>query len=197
MASLSILEIYRTLQIENIALLTVSDLRRRFRITQANTAYKTMQRLVAKGLLTRVQEGVYQRSDRPVHDFVLANAMVTPSYVSLESALSRYGILSQAPMIVTSVTARKGRTMETRTKTFEYAHLAPHLFTGYIKEADYVIATPTKALFDAVYLAAKGARSVPVDELDLTAIDKKAFAGYCGAVRAPQLAEYLKAHPII
>ena len=84
MASLSILEIYRTLQIENIALLTVSDLRRRFRITQANTAYKTMQLLVAKGLLTLVQEGVYQRSDRPVHDFVLANAMVTPSYVSLE-----------------------------------------------------------------------------------------------------------------
>lgn len=197
MESLSALEIYRTLRDEGISLLTTIDLRRRFSFRSANTAYKMLQRLVDKGLLTRIQGGVYQVADRPVHDFVLANAMVTPSYVSLESALFRYGILSQAPFIVTSVTVKKGKKIETATKTLDYVHIVQNLFTGFVREQDYLIAIPTKALFDAIYLTAKGLRSLHLDELDLTVIDKKMFYDYCKMVKAPQLAEYLKAHPFL
>lgn len=197
MDSLSALEIYRTLLVEGIALLTTSDMRRRFKITSVNTAYKMLNRLVIKGLLTRIHGGVYQVSDRPVHDFALANAMVAPSYVSLESALSRYGILSQAPFLVTSVTVKKGKNIEMATKTLDYVHIAPNLFMGFVKEQNYLIATPTKALFDTVYLTAKGLRSVHLDELDLTTIDKNMFYDYCKIVKAPQLKEYLKTHPFI
>lgn len=197
MESLSALEIYRTLQEEGIALLTTTDLRRRFRVASVNTAYKMLHRLVRKGLLTRIQGGVYQVSDRPVHDFVVANAIVTPSYVSLESALSRYSILSQFPFVVTSVTAKKRKRVETANKTFEYAHIASHLFSGFVKEDDYLIATPEKALFDMVYLAAKGLRSVDKEELDLAIVDKKQFADYCNRVRAPLFASYLKVHKFV
>lgn len=197
MESLSALEIRRSLQEDGITIFTTADLQRRFRITNINTAYKALQRLTAKGLLTRIRDGVYQVSDRPVHDFVLANTMVTPSYVSLESALSRYGILSQAPLLVASVTARKGRAIETKAKTYTYAHIAAHLFTGFVKEAGYLIASPAKALFDTVYLTAKGVRSLDMDELDMTTVDKQEFFAYCEAAKTPQLREYLKHHPIL
>lgn len=197
MASLLAFKIEKTFRDEGIALVTKNDLRRRFVIRDNNTAYKMLQRLTAKGLLTRIQGGLYQVSDSPVHDFTLANTIVTPSYVSLESALSRYGILSQFPFVITSVTPKKGKKVETTSKTFEYAHLAPDLFSGFIKEDDYLIATPEKALFDMVYLAAKGLRSVSIEELDLAIIEKKQFTGYCNRVHAPLFTRYLKAHKFV
>lgn len=197
MESLSAFKIYRTLREDGITIFTTTDLRRRFGVGSDNTAYKILQRLTIKGLLTRIQGGLYQVTDSPVHDFTLANIIVTPSYVSLESALSRYGILSQFPFVVTSVTPKKGKKVETINKTLEYAHIASHLFSGFVKEHDYLIATPEKALFDMVYLAAKGLRSVVREELDLKIIDKKQFADYCNRVDAPLFAQYIKAHKFI
>lgn len=197
MASLSVLGISRTLREERITFLTKSDLRRRFGVKSDNTAYKILQRMTQKGLLTRLQAGHYQIAETPVHDFTVANTIVPPSYISLESALARYGILQQVPFVVTSVTPKKGRTVEIHTKTFEYTHIAPHLFMGFVKEGDYLIATPEKALFDAVYMTAKGLRSLSVDELELSHLNKKLFGSYCQKARLPQLDEYLKTHTIL
>ncbi len=196
MSSLSLLTIHQKLAAMNIGLLTKIDLQRIFSITNENTTYKLLQRLTHKGVLERVRGGLYVvvGSNTPV--FTIANAAYGPSYVSLETALSLYGILSQIPFIETSVTVKRHYEF-TFHQTFEYVHMSPQLFFGFVKEQSYVIATPEKALVDLLYLASKGLRSAPLDELDYSRLNRSLFRSYCKQIRSASFLNYCRSNKIV
>lgn len=130
-----------------------------------------------KGYLENIIRGVYKLSDFELKDpFLLANFIYSPSYISLETALNYYSIIPDIPFAITSVTIKKTKKFETKNYgVFYYSHLKPELFFGFKsilveKDYSYNIALPEKALFDYLYLKAKGIESLEgfIEELRLS-----------------------------
>jgi len=160
---------------KRISLFSVTDARKIFKVKKENTLYKLLQRLEKSGLIKRIIKGKYLFTLQEVGDFDLANFLVNPSYVSLESALSFYGILSQFPYTITSVTPLKSQKIIYQGKEYEFAHLESKYFFGFVKKDKFLIAIPEKALLDELYFMAKQLRKIHLDDLDLKLIDRKKF----------------------
>ena len=64
-----------------------------------------------RGLVVKLKRGVYMfnRDERKLNpgDFFIANQLCAPSYISLESALSFYGLIPERVADTTSVTTKK------------------------------------------------------------------------------------------
>jgi len=86
----------------------------------------------------------------------LAGVVRSPSYLSLEYALSKYGIIPEAVFAITSITTKSTRSYQSSLTSFYYRNLKTELFTGFTEnnfgKQKIRIATPAKALFDFLYL---------------------------------------------
>ena len=143
------------------------------------TLQTIVHRLVQKNILSPIEKGKFLLVNREPETFLLANLLYAPSYISLESALNFYGILSQFPYEVTSVTEKKPCVKTYGEKDFSYRHLQSALFFGYQKTNGFLIAYPEKCLLDQVYLG----RKLSFEELDFSRLNK------------PQLRRWAKKYP--
>ena len=173
MESSSTTDIIRFLQTEQISLFSLADFGRMFKIDNRQTLYKKLQRLEKKKIVQRLVKGKYSFLLSSVSDFTIANYLYRPSYVSLETALSFYGIITGFPYQITSITIQKAKSFNIDTKEFRFSQISPNLFWGWEKKEDFLIAEPEKALLDYIYFGLKGLRSVDWDELETTGINKK------------------------
>lgn len=86
----------------------------------------------------------------------LASIIYSPSYISLEYALAKYGIIPEAVYSITSISQKSTRDFKSPVTTFIYKSVKKSLYTGYVDttyiNSTYKIATPAKALFDFIYL---------------------------------------------
>ena len=114
-----------------------------------------------KGLIIQLKRGIYvlNKMDRKVNSsrFFLANQLLWPSYVSLESALSYYGLIPEAVADITSVSTKKTSRFTNPVGRFVYQRVKPYAFRGYRSYKDEaglecLIAEPEKALVDFLYL---------------------------------------------
>lgn len=160
------------LNAKKVSAFAITDAKKIFCINNKNTLYKFLQRLEKRNIVERILPGKYIFSLKDIPDFFLANFLNTSSYISLESALSFYGILAQFPYTITSVTVDKPKRIIFREKEYEFSHINPKYFFGFIKRNNFLIASPEKALLDELYFAAKNLRKVDIKELDLSKIDK-------------------------
>jgi len=158
---------------KKVSLFGINDAKKVFAISKDNTVYKLLQRLEKKNIIKRIENGKYLFSFTEVSDFEIANFLFSPSYISLESALSFYGILSQFPYTITSVTSKKSKRVVYEDKEYEFVHIESKYFYGFLKKDRFLIASPEKALIDMLYFMAKKLRSIPMEELDLSKINKK------------------------
>ena len=120
----------------------------------------------------------------------VAMVLRPPAYLSLEYALSKHGILSQAARTLTLATTRRPYTYRTADATYEYHQLHRSLFWGYRQENMVALAEPEKALLDLVYIRhvmtdEMGHRALAslVDDMDLAAITRDRLRRY--AARFP------------
>jgi len=113
------------------------------------------------GLIIRLKRGIYalNKADRKVNSsrFFLANQLLWPSYMSLESALGYYGLIPETVVDVTSVTTKKTSRFTNPIGRFIYQHIKPDAFRGYRSYKDEaglecLIAEPEKAVVDFLYL---------------------------------------------
>lgn len=158
-----------------LKLFTTKTLEDILEVKNETTFFNILKRLLKSEVLSRVERNKYILKGVKTHDFVLANFVYTPSYVSFETALNYYGILSQFPYEIISGTSRKTTQKTIDGKSFVYIHIKKDLFWGYEKKDEFVIALPEKALLDQIYLGAKGLRSLNLDEYDFSLIDPKTF----------------------
>lgn len=184
--------IIKKLTSEGISLFTISDFKKFFGVSKDNTAYKIIERLTEKGILKKLSKKRYLFALKPVDDFQMANFLYQPSYISLESALSFYGILSQFSYQVTSVSPKKTRSFEAQGKEFAYFHIKPALFFGYEKKENFLIALPEKALIDYLYFGSKGLRVLSLEEFDLSIIKKETMAYLLSLTKNKQLENIIK-----
>lgn len=148
---------------------TLQDL---LEIDKTSSFFKVISRLVESGVLTKIERNKYIIKNYSGSEFSLANFIYEPSYVSFESALSYYGILSQFPHEITSATLKQTRSKEFNGRQYCYYRIKKELFWGYIKQDRYLIADKEKALADQMYFSSKGIKSLHLEEYNFSTIDK-------------------------
>lgn len=91
-------------------------------------------------------------------DYLIANRIYSPSYISFQSAWAYYGLIPEGVYHVTSASSLKTHTFKTAAGVFSYRHLKPALLFGYrLIDADgqsFKIAEPEKLVIDHLYLNA-------------------------------------------
>lgn len=118
-----------------------------------------------KGYLIRVKKGFYVFTEeffgKSYSHHIVANLLYGPSYISLESALSFYGLIPERVEMFTSITSQKNKNFNTPIGVFNYQHLSSHLYSSAFtlqKTFDgrsFLIASPEKALLDLLTLKFK------------------------------------------
>jgi predicted transcriptional regulator of viral defense system len=117
--------------------------------------------LLRKGALIRVKKGLYIFGDNfrqgPYCKEHLANLIYGPSAISLEYALSFYGMIPERVEEITSITLRRNKQFSTPVGSFSYRYIAPSKYSVGITQAivggrTILIAIPEKALCDMLYL---------------------------------------------
>lgn len=175
MASISTIETISRLKELKLQVITVSSLSKILGIENQNTIYKIIERLEKYKLIKRLIKGKYILTDLKMSDFEKANFILSPSYISFESALTYYGILPQFTYSITSATNQKSRRFEIDGKEYEYTKIQNSIYNCFVKKENFLIATPEKALIDLIYLASKGLRNLPLSDLDLSQINWELF----------------------
>jgi predicted transcriptional regulator of viral defense system len=127
-----------------------------------------------KGQIVRLKNGLYLIADKKNTAVIenIALKMYEPSYISLEWALSMYGIIPEIVYNVTSITTKATRKFKNGFGLFIYKTIKRNLFWGYKKEEKnnqmYLIAEPEKALLDYIYFnLSKIKKTEAIDELRL------------------------------
>ncbi len=89
--------------------------------------YDKINELVKQGILILVKRGIYIPGPKlniaKPHSYLLANHILGPSYVSLESALSYHGLIPERVYEISSLTTQNSKTYKTPTGRFSYTHL--------------------------------------------------------------------------
>ena len=119
--------------------------------------------LLKKGEIIRVKKGLYifgeKLAGEPYSKETLANLIYGPSYISLEYALSFYGLFPEHVETVTSVTNKRKKFFHTPVGDFSYTYITPSIYPWGItlynidKYHSILIATKEKALDDIFYLS--------------------------------------------
>jgi predicted transcriptional regulator of viral defense system len=136
-----------------------------FSLDQIYSAYPrfdrtNLTRWINKGYIARLRQGFYTFPGyKTKRDFSLyfANRIYKPSYISLHTALSFYGMIPEAVSQITSVTSLKTAGFRNDFGDYSYKNIRENLMFGYeLKEMDdnrrLMFATPEKALLDLLYL---------------------------------------------
>lgn len=144
-----------------------------------------------KGNIERLKRGFYVFSDEreKISPQIISFLLYEPSYISLESALSHYGLIPEMVFAVTAVTARTTRKFSNAYGNFIYRHIRPDLFFGYTilenEKGKYLLAEPEKAILDYFYLnLSKLNNQDDIDELRINyaelqrVMNKKKLASY-------------------
>ena len=187
-----IVDIIKIIKKSRVKIVSLSDLRKLLDIEKDNTSYKIAEKLVAEKFLLRLKKGVYLSVFNPPDSFEIANAIYIPSYISLESALNYYGILSQFPYSLTSVSPKKSKKVLIDEKEYEYVQLNYKLYWGFRREGETLIACPEKALLDMIYIVSKGLRRIEFEDLDYSPINKRDFHKMCQEIDYPPFLNKLK-----
>jgi len=117
---------------------------------------------VKSGELIILRRGLYSpgpKSDLPIPEpFLIANHLCGPSYVSLESALSYWGLIPERVYEITSVTLKSKKTFNTPVGKFSYQFLpTPYYSFGIVSvpinpTQTILIASLEKAICDKLIL---------------------------------------------
>ena len=115
-----------------------------------NIALVYMNRLVNNGLATRIVNG---KISFIKDDFLIASQLISPSYISMNSALLYHNIIDQVPEYIECINTRNSINFPELGIT--YHKIKPELFFGYRryeKAGSYIfVANPDKAFFDGLY----------------------------------------------
>ena len=113
--------------------------------------------MVKEGKLIRLKRGLFcvnpKYSQKSINHGVVANILYEgPSYVSIETALSYYGLIPERTMGMTSVVTGRSKTFTTPIGWFSYKTIPEDLFPIGVRSVDgYLMASPEKALCDYLY----------------------------------------------
>jgi len=162
-----------------LGLVSLETLKNILEIENERTLHRVANDFIKNGILVKLEKGKYEVTSNSPDTFEIANFLYQPSYISLETALNYWGILSQFPFEVSSVTPKKTVKKIIEGKIYTYSHITSKYFGMFVKKNGSLIASPEKALFDQFYLVSKGIKVANFDEYDFDNVNKKEFLKTC------------------
>lgn len=151
-------DLYETLERNRYYIFSYEDIVSFYPGEKRDNLKRMIYRWKKKGWVSSLKRGLYELSyprDFVIPDMYISNRLYSPSYVSLETALSNYSIIPEVSMAVTSITTKPTRRFKNEHGLFIYRTVKPHIFTGYYVEKhgnfEILIAEPEKALVDYLY----------------------------------------------
>jgi len=129
MKTLTAMKVLNEWSFRDRTVFTVSDLRKLFPDISAKTFSEGLRRLVSRGVLVNAARGIYVNpATAAPKTHLLEKIAVTLrrgeySYLSLESALSEYGVISQIPMgQITVMTSGRSASIDTPYGGIAFTH---------------------------------------------------------------------------
>jgi len=143
---------------ENLPYFETTELRLVLGADFSTTTLVNLKNWVNKGYLVMLRRGLYiiAEATKKFDSMVYATKIYSPSYVSMEMALSFYGIIPEAVFTITSITTRKTKKFKTSLGNFSYQKIKTEAFGGFEakkqEEISFNLALPEKAVVDFLYL---------------------------------------------
>jgi hypothetical protein len=126
--------------------------------------HNKIRELVRQGYLRQIKRGIYITGPElnlpPPSNFLLANHIYGPSYISLEAALSYRGLIPEKISAITSVTTGAAKTFVTAVGRFTYIHATLPYYSFGIEQVTIdenqivLMASKEKALCDKIVMTA-------------------------------------------
>jgi len=168
------------LQLQNIEKLYFGheDIARALGIT-FQSAKVTANRYVKQGLLVRLKRNIYVLREKWTsidreQEFLLANIIQVPSYISLMTALDYYEITTQVQRdFVESIAVKRTKGVEIEQMFFNYTKINTDLYFGFSRTRGFFIAAPEKAFLDAAYLMSFGRYSFDIPSIDFSKLNRE------------------------
>ena len=176
MAKLKPIVVQQTLLDQNLRVFSTREFMRAFSVS-LRAAEEYLKNHSKEGdLFLRLKNGLYALATRLPSEYFIANKLVQPSYVSLETVMARHSIIPEIVYTVTSVTTKTPRAFITRWLAFSYTQIKRSAFTGYspMQEQGFTvfIADPEKALADYLYLVDLKKKNLN-DRLNLSKVSRR------------------------
>lgn len=176
----------------NKLFLTVNDIANNLSISK-ESAKVTANRYVKSGSLIRLKRNLYLTAEKfkrlnEAELFQIANYIQVPSYISLTSALSYYGITTQQLQnVIESISLKRSKVQIVKNIQFRYYKVKNSFYTGFRMNNNYFIAQPEKAFADAVYLTSIGKYSVDFESIDFKKLNSTKVAGFLETINSSSI----------
>ena len=137
---------------------------------------RQLTRWTKTGRLYQLRRGLYALAPPyqkvKAHPFVIANRLVSGSYVSCQSALAHYDLIPESVPTVVSVCSCRPGHRDTSLGSFLFRHVRRKYLGGYqlLEMGDgqqALVAIPEKALLDLIYLTPEGDSAEYIQSLRL------------------------------
>lgn len=182
--------IRQVLKEHNLEIFTKQDFVNIFNISKEVSAVK-LSRYKKIGYLISPKRGVFYLKGEVSNKFKIANKVYRPSYISLDTALSKHGIIPETVYTVSSITTKATREFSDDNTIYRYFKIKKQAYTGYILLDDVFIADPEKSVVDYLYFVALGKR-VFNDRMDLTKLKKQKIYDYANLFDSKRLNSLVK-----
>ncbi|MBU4142819.1 hypothetical protein KJ590_02345 [Patescibacteria group bacterium] len=165
---------------KKLPIFTATDIRALFGVSVV-AATSLLHRYKKQRFILQIKRGLYVFPDALPPDVYIANKLYSPSYISLEFALSYHGVIPEAVYEITSVTPKATRRFETLGKIFSYRKIKKAAYTGYEIQKQqgmsFYIADAEKAFVDTNYLRLIN-RQKPISRFNKDKINSAKALGY-------------------
>ena len=127
--------------------------------TDVKTKFAKVAQLEKAGEIIRLRRNLFvvnpEETGLPLSSGLIANHLLAPSYVSMQTALRYYGLIPEAVYTVQSMTFKAAKEFNTPVGNFCYSHISRKTYPigiTQIKEGNsvYIMVTPEKALCDLI-----------------------------------------------
>jgi predicted transcriptional regulator of viral defense system len=154
--------------------------------------------------IIQLRRGIYALPNQDPHPFVVANHLVSGSYVSLQMALAYYHLIPEHVAVVTNVTTQRPGKFKNKFGRFSYRHISASLFFGIeyrlLVDDEYAyVASPEKALLDLVHFRPQGDSAAYIESLRLQNLEildlerLHSFAERAGKLKLKRAASVIEA----
>ncbi len=139
---------------------------------QAESARVLCARYTKKGIFLRIKRDLYIFKEVFLHlekeDLLKLSGLIqSHTYLSFATALAHYRMLPGVAYLTESVSFTRSLEKQVGHHSWKYHKLPKKLFFDYRKEKDFVIASPEKALLDALYLYTLGRYYIDLKRINL------------------------------
>lgn len=179
----------------NLFLFTPLEFQRIFGVSKYATQW-FIKTKTQKKLFIKLRQGLYMLADYPADNYLIANRLYMPSYISFDTALSFYGIIPEMIYTIFSATAKTTREFKAENIRFVYHKIKKETYTGYrtmkYLDSTILIAEPEKAMADYLYFVVLKKRDLHYERLNLKKIKRAKLMEYVKLFKRPKIIKLVK-----